>query len=84
MEKADQHRIDKNTVGGYFGGLKSSWSLLGFFLGPLISAFLYLRIGFDLTCISLAVFQFLFFFLFWAKTSERSQSLKQNIELLEI
>jgi len=38
MNVAEEHNISKEAVGGYFGGLKGSCNLLGYFLGPLISS----------------------------------------------
>ena len=80
MESAALFNVDKDSVGGYFGGLKGSCNLLGYFLGPLISSYLYLKIGFELTCLVLSVFQLCYFFIFWVKTSERSRP-QINVEL---
>ena len=65
MDSALDHNMDKLDVGGYFGGLKGSWNIIGSFFGPLISASLALRIGFEYTCISLAVFQAAFFWVYY-------------------
>ena len=51
MEIAFFYNIHKDEVGGYFGGLKGSCNLLGYFLGPLISPYLYVYFGFEAACI---------------------------------
>ena len=80
MESAELFGIDKESVGGYFGGLKGSCSLLGYFLGPLISSFLYIKLDFELTWLSLAAFQLFYFFVFLVKTSDKTKP-EINVEL---
>lgn len=82
MKSATDHHVNKQSVGGYFGGLKGSCNLLGNFLGPLISSYLYVRIGFELSCLALAIFQLSFFTVFYVKTKERNPL--QRIELSDV
>ena len=82
MDAALDHNINKYSVGGYFGGLKGSWNLLGGFLGPLISSYLYLKLDFELTWISLAIFQLAFFGVFYYMTIPEPK--EQTIESYEL
>lgn len=84
MNSATDHNVSKQSVGGYFGGLKGSCNLLGNFLGPLISSYLYLRLGFELTCIALAIFQLGFFCVFYFQTKEKKVSSRIELSQLEL
>ena len=77
--------MDKNTVGSYFGGLKGSWNLLGGFLGPLISSYLYLKLDFELTWIAWGIFQLIFFGIFYYKTlPQPKEELIESYELWKL
>ena len=83
MDAATQIGISQKETGGYFGGLKSSWNLIGSFLGPLISPNVYMLVGFDYAWLLMGVIQIIFviFFIYTTRSTENPHYRVNRLEV---